>query len=210
MSTMAAKAEQSRIQETRAELIERMERALPDDGVREVIPGIILARSAQMTERIHSVFTPAFCVIAQGSKQVVLGDEQFRYDPGHYLISTVDLPITSHVAEASSEKPYLSFRLNLEPSIVASVAMESEIKLKKGDAGVKAMDVSPIDADLLDAVVRLVRLVDAPNATQVLAPLIIREIIYRLLTGEQGARLGHLMTSGDTRRISKAIGHLRE
>jgi AraC-like DNA-binding protein len=72
------------------------------------------------------------------------------------------------------------------------------------------MDVSPIDADMLDAVVRLARLLDTPDEIKILAPLIIREIVYRLLRGEQGARLGHLMTSGDTRRISKAVGHLRE
>src|SRR6476661_3970674 len=140
MNSKTAKTEEARTQEIRTELIDRMGRVLPDDGIREVIPGIILARSSQMTERIHSVFTPAFCVIAQGSKQVVLGDEIFRYDPGHYLISTVDLPITSHVAEASVEKPYFSFRMNLEPSVVASVAIESGIKIRKGDASVKAMD----------------------------------------------------------------------
>ena len=89
--------------------------------------------------------------------------------------------------------------------------MESGIEPKKGDARMKAMDVSPTDADLLDAVVRLVRLLDTPVERKVLAPLIIREIVYRLLVGGQGARLGHLLASGgDTRRISKAIGHLRE
>ncbi len=187
-----------------------MESAVPEDGVREVMPGIILARSSRLTEHVHSVFTPAFCVIAQGCKEVLLGDEVFRYDSGHYLISTVDLPIVSHVVEASPERPYFSFRLNLEPSVVASVMMEAEIKIKKGDASVKAMDVSPVDATMLDAVVRLVRLLDSPDEIQVLAPLVTREIVYRLLRGAQGARLGHLMTSGDRRRISKAVGHLRE
>jgi AraC-like DNA-binding protein len=150
------------------------------------------------------------CIIAQGSKQVLLNDEVFRYDPGNYLISTVDLPIVSRVVEASPDKPYLSFRLTLDPAMVASVMMESDIRFKKGDASVKAMDVSPIDADMLDAAVRLARLLDRPDEINILAPLIMREMIYRLLRGEQGARLGHLMTSGDTRRISKAIGHLRE
>jgi AraC-like DNA-binding protein len=172
--------------------------------------GITLARSSKLTEHVHSVFTPAFCVIAQGSKQVLLSDEVFRYDPGHYLIATVDLPIVSHVVEASEERPYFSFRLELEPSVVASVMMESGIQIKKGDASIKAMDVSPIGADLLDAVVRLARLLERPDEIQVLAPLIVREIVYRLLRGEQGARLGHLLTSGDSRRISKAVGHLRE
>src|SRR5207244_6350797 len=83
--------------------------------------------------------------------------------------------------------------------------------IKKGDESVKAMDVSSIDATMLDAVVRLARLLETPDEIQVLAPLIIREIVYRLLRGEQGARLSHLLASGgDTRRISKAVEQLRE
>jgi AraC-like DNA-binding protein len=120
------------------------------------------------------------------------------------------LPIVSQVVEATKEQPYLSFRLNLDASLVASAIMESGIEIKNGDASVKAMDVSATGANLLDAVVRLVRLLDTPDEIQALAPLIIREIVYRLLRGEQGARLSHLLASGDTRRISKAIGQLRE
>ena len=199
------------MQSNREELVERMARAIPEDGISEVFSGFFLGRSSKPTEMLHSVFKPAFCVIAQGSKQVLLGEDVFRYDPGHYLISTVDLPIISQVVEASKERPYFSFRLNLDASLVASVMMESGIEIKKSDASVKAMDVSPTDTNLLDAVVRLARLLDTPDEIQVLAPLIIREIVYRLLRGEQGARLSHLLASGgDTRRISKAIGHLRE
>ena len=199
------------MQSNREELVERMTRAIPEDGISEVFPGFFLGRSSKPTEMLHSVFKPAFCVIAQGSKQVLLGEDVFRYDPGHYLISTVDLPIISQVVEASKERPYFSFRLNLDASLVASVMMESGIEFKKGDARVKAMDVSSIDANMLDAVVRLARLLDTPDEIQVLTPLIIREIVYRLLRGEQGARLSHLLASGgDTRRISKAVEQLRE
>jgi AraC-like DNA-binding protein len=211
MNLREAKREKQRVQSNREELVERMARAIPEDGIMEVFPGLFLGRSSQPTENVHSVFKPAFCVIAQGSKQVLLGEELFRYDPGHYLISTVDLPIVSQVVEASKERPYLSFRLNLDAFLVASVMMESGIETKRGDARVKAMDVSSIDANMLDAVVRLARLLDTPDGIQILAPLIIREIVYRLLRGEQGPRLSHLPASGgDTRRISKAIGHLRE
>lgn len=211
MTDSDTRRENQRMQASREELVERIIRATAGDGVIEVFPGLILARSAQMTERAHSVFKPAFCVIAQGSKQVLLGDELFRYDPGHYLISTVDLPIVSHIVEASDEEPYLSCRLNLDTTLVASIMMESNIEIKKDSTSVKAMDVSPIDAHMLDAVVRLTRLLDTPDEIPVLAPLIIREMIYRLLRGEQGARLGHLLAAGgDTRRITRAIGQLRE
>jgi AraC-like DNA-binding protein len=127
------------------------------------------------------------------------------------LIFTVDLPVTFQVEEASKEKPYFGFRLGLDPALVASVVMESDIQIMKGDAITKAMNVSSIDADLFDAVVRLVRLVEMPGQRKVLASLIIKEIIYRLLSGGQGARLSHILAlGGDTRRMSKAIGHLRE
>ena len=203
--------ERQRMQISRTELIKRMTRVVPEDGLLEVFSGVILGRFSKPTERVYSVFSPSFCIIAQGSKQVLLGDEVFPYDPGHYLISTVVLPIVSNVVEASEEKPYLGFQLNLNPTVVASVMMESNIEIKKSNSNVKAMDVSPIDADLLDAALKLVRLLDTPDGIKFLAPLIIREIIYRLLNGEQGGRLSHLLTSeGDTRRISRAVNHLRE
>src|ERR1041384_3084304 len=147
MSYREAKRKANRMQSNRDELVERMARALPADGISEVFSGLFLGRSSQPTERMHSVFKPAFCVIAQGSKQVLLGEEVFRYDPGHYLISTVDLPIVSQVVEASKERPYLSFRLNLDSALVASVMMESGIEMKKNGASVKAMDVSSLNAN---------------------------------------------------------------
>ncbi|HEX5734697.1 MAG TPA: AraC family transcriptional regulator [Blastocatellia bacterium] len=199
------------MQINREEIVERMARAIPEDGSLEVFPGFLISRSSKPTQSVNSVYQPAFCFVAQGSKQVLLGEEMFRYDPGHYLIFTVDLPVVFQVEEASKEQPYLGLRLNLDPSLVASVLMESGVEAKKGDASAKAIDVSPIGTGMLDAVVRLVRLLDTPDRRKFLATLIIREIIYRLLEGGQGARLSHLLASGgDTGRISRAIGRLRE
>jgi AraC-like DNA-binding protein len=211
MNSKVAKREAQRTQSNREELAERIAQALPDDGTLDVSPSFRLARSSRPTEPIHSMYQPAFCVVAQGRKQALLGEEVFRYDPGHYLIYTVDLPLTFQVEEASKEQPYLGFRLNLDSSLVASVMMESGFEPKKGHMSMKAMDVSPMDANLADAVVRLVRLLDTPVDGKVLAPLIIREIVFRLLVGGQGARLSHLLALGaETHRISKAIGFLRE
>src|SRR5262245_59921318 len=211
MNQIAAKREAQRTQSNKEELVERIARALPKDGTLDPFPGFRLARSSRPTAPVHAVYEPAFCFVAQGCKQALLGEELFRYDPGHYLIYTVDLPLVFQVEEASKERPCLGSRLDLDSSLVASVMMESGVEIKKGAASVKAMDVNSMDANMLDAAVRLVRLVDAPTELKVLAPLIIREIIFRLVAKGQGARLGHLLTSGgDTRRISKAIGHLRE
>jgi AraC-like DNA-binding protein len=211
MNRKEADLERRRMQINREELIERMLRAADKDALLEVFPGVYIYHSSKPTECVPSVFKPAFCVIAQGRKSVLLNDESFDYDSGHYLISTLDLPIVSNVVEASREKPYLNLRIDLDPTLVASVMIESGIKVKKSDAAVKAMDVSSLDADLLDAVVKLVRLLDTPEEMKVLAPLIIREIVYRLLKGAQGARLSHLITTeGDTSRVSTAVKKLRE
>jgi AraC-like DNA-binding protein len=211
MNPKEAKREAQRTQSNREELAERIARALPEDGTLDVLTSIRLARSSGPTVPIHSMYQPSFCVVAQGRKQALLGEEVFRYDSGHYLIYTVDLPLTFQVEEASKERPYLGFRLNLDAALVASVRMESGLEPRKGNVSLKAMDVSPMDANLLDAVVRLVRLLDAPDESKVLAPLIIREIVFRLLADGQGERLSHLLTAGkDTQRITKAIGLLRE
>jgi AraC-like DNA-binding protein len=211
MNHREAKREARRMQSNREELVERIARALPEDGSLDLFSGFRLARSSRPTKPIHAVYQPAFCFVAQGRKQALLGEEVFRYDPGHYLIYTVDFPLTFQVAEASKERPYLGFRLDLDPSLVAAVMMESGIEPEKGHARVKAIDVSPIDTELLDAAVRLARLLDAPDERKVLAPLITREIVFRLLAGGQGARLSHLlMAGGGTGHIAKAIGHLRE
>ena len=211
MNEREAKLKNQRAQINREEMVERMTRALPEDGFVEGFPGFYLARLSRTSEPVLFVHEPAFCLVAQGGKRVLLGEEVLRYDPGHYLIFTVDLPVVFQVEEASEELPYLGLRLDLDPNLVASVMMEAGFEIKKGDASVKAMDVSPIDAELLDAVVRLVRLLDRPGEQKILASHIAREIVYRLLMGGQGARLSHLVDSsgGDTRRISRAIGRLR-
>jgi len=211
MNQPEVELDRQRIQIDQAEMIGRIRRAVPEDGLLEAFPGVVLGRFSKPTERVYSVFKPSFCIIAQGSKQMLLGEEAFRYDPGQYLISTVVLPVVANVVEASEERPYLGFQLHLEPAVVASVMMESGIKTKKSDASVKAMNVSPIRVELLDAALKLIRLLDTPDEIEFLAPLIIREIVYRLLRGEQGARLSHLLVStGETRRISIAVDRLRE
>jgi AraC-like DNA-binding protein len=211
MKQGGAKREKQRVQSNSEELVERMEGILPDDGIVEALPGLFLARLSKPTQSLQSIYQPAFCFVVQGSKRALLGEEVFRYDPGHYLIFTVDLPVVFHVDEASEEQPYFGFRLNLDPSLVSTVMMESGIETKKEDANVKAIDVKAIDVDLLNALVRLIRLLDTPDELNVLAPLVIKEIVYRLLTGGQGERLTHLLASaGETLRIAEAIGHLRE
>ena len=194
----------------REELVERITRAIHDDGTAQPLTGLHLNRLSSPTEPVYGVSDPAFCVIAQGSKEVLLGDNRYRYDPSQYLIATVELPTVSQVLEASKERPYLSLRLALDSTLVGSVMVEAGHSAPPGQADVRAIDVSPLDAGLLDAVVRLVRLLESPADARVLLPLLTREISYRLLMGEQGDRLRHLaIVGGYTHRIARAVERLR-
>jgi len=200
-----------RVQADQEELAERIARALPRDGTVEPQPDLHFRRHSTPTDQVHGFYEPAFCVIAQGSKEILLGEKSFRYDPAHYLISTVELPLGGQVVDASPERPYLGFRLVLDPSVVTSVMVESCLVQPRGDDCVKAVDVSPLDANLLDATLRLVRLIDTPSEYRALAPLVVREIVYRLLTGAQGRRLRHLATfGGQAHRMVRAVEKLRE
>lgn len=211
MNRKELELEKRKMQINREELIERMTRIASENSLLELYPGIFIYQATKPSENDIYVLKPAFCVIAQGSKDVLLNDELFHYDSGSYLISTLDLPVKSSVVEASKEKPYLNLRIDLDPAVVASVMIESGVEIKKSGATAKAMDVSPVDADLLDSVVRLVKLLDTPDEMKLFAPPVIREIIYRLSKGRQGERLSHLITAeGDTRRISKAVKQIRE
>jgi len=211
MNDQQAKREADRARANRDELVERISQAIRQDGTIEPLPGLHLNRSSSPSEPCHAVSVPAFCVIAQGSKEVLLGDNRYQYDPMHYLLATVELPIVSQILEASKEQPYLSLRLDLDPTLVGSVMVEAAYPSLQRGAHVKAIDVSPLDANLLDAVVRLVRLLDSPAEAHVLAPLIKREIIYRLLMGEQGSRLRQIaVLGGYTHHIALAIARLRK
>lgn len=200
-----------RMQINHTELIERISRAVPEDGVVQGLEGVFLARASSPLGLVHGVIKPCFCVIAQGSKEFLLGDSHYRYDPDHYLIATLDMPSISHILEATPEQPYLSLRMNLTPSFVESVIEESGQGPLSGSAEVRAMDVSRVDVNLQDAVVRLVRLVDAPAEAPVLLPLIQREIVYRLLMGKQGARLRQLAVQGSYMpHIARAVERIRQ
>ena len=199
------------MQASREELIERIARAVLEDGTVEPLEGLQLRRASSTTEIGHSVSFPALCVVAQGSKEIQLGEDRYRYDPAHYLITTAELPIASQITDASKERPYLRFLLELDPTLVGSVMVEAGHPVAQSHAAVKAIDVSPVDAELLDAVVRCVRLLDSPTDARFLAPLIKREIVYRLLMGEQGGRLRHIAVLGGHRhRMANAIDRLRK
>ena len=195
----------------RDELAERVARTVGEDGAVEVPGGLRLVRASSPTPTAHGVSSPAFCVIAQGSKEVLLGDDLYRYDANHYLITAAALPTATRVTEASGERPYLGVVLGLDPTLVGSVMVEADHPAPGDRAAVRAFDVSPLDEGLLDAVLRLVRLQDSSaEEARFLRPLVTREIVFRLLRGEQGGRLRQISAlGGHAHRIARALERLR-
>jgi AraC-like DNA-binding protein len=194
----------------RHELVERLAHAIRTDGTVNPFPGLRLRRATAPMELGPGVAHPSFCVIAQGTKEILLGEHRYRYDPSHYLIASIELPIASWIIEASPQQPYLGLVLALDPALVGSVLVESGHLAQRTPSTVRAIDVSSLDADLLDAVLRLVRLLDSPADVRFLVPLVTREITYRLLVGEQGPRLRHLaFPGGSPHRMAEAVERLR-
>jgi AraC-like DNA-binding protein len=202
--------EKQQAQASREELVERLTRAICDDGTVEPLAGLRLRRASAPTGLGHGVSFPSLCVIAQGSKELLLGESRYRYNPAQYLISTAALPIASRVVEASPERPYLGIVLKLDSTLVGSVLVEAGHRAPRNATAVTAIDVSPLDTSLLDAVVRLVRLLDSPAEARFLGPLVMREIVYRLMLGAQGGRLHQIaILGGATHRIAEAVERLR-
>lgn len=198
------------MQANREELVERIARASRADGTTQPLPGLHMYRHSVSLEQVYSTVEPSLCLVAQGSKEFLLGESRYRYDPFHYLLVTVDLPYVGQVLEASKERPFLSLRLDLPPTLVGEVMLEADHASSRDHVDVRAISVSPVDGPLLDAMVRVARLMDAPDEAPILLPLITREIIYRLLRGEQGDRLRHLaILGGYSPIIARAIEQLR-
>jgi len=211
LDTAPVDREALRVRANRDELAERIARAIPEDGRVEPLEGLALHRSSVAKEPLHSVSHPSLCVIAQGSKEVHIGERRYQYDPYHYLLVTAELPLVGQILEASPEQPYLSLILTLDAAVVSSVMIEAGHTVPQRHSEVPAVDVSPLSTSLLDALVRLVKFLDNRDEASVLAPLIIREIVYRLLVGEQGARLRHIaVLDGEGHRIAQALKRLHE
>jgi hypothetical protein len=201
----------ARLQAGQQELIERIQRVVRTDGSAEPLPGLFLNRASTPGEPLLSVYDPMFCVIAQGSKEVLLSNERYLYDAANYLIVTANLPVVAHVVEASTTQPYLSLSLKLDPLLVSQVMVEAGHTALPQRASVRALNVSPLEPELLEAVVRLVRLADDPGEARFMAPLITREIIYRLLNGEQCDRLRYIVVqNGHVHHIARAIEQFRK
>lgn len=194
-----------------AQLAGIMGRHARSDGIHpSPIRGVRLIRSSVPTMPMPVVYEPTLCLIAQGRKQVVLGTSAYVYDAAKYLVASVDLPVMGSVIEASGDKPYLCLSLDLDMAELNDVAIRYPMGGDYRDAPSAGISLHETTPELLDAAVRLACLLDTPRDIEALAPLVIREILYRLLTGE-GNDIVRQMARADSRlnQIARAIVWIR-
>jgi AraC-like DNA-binding protein len=194
----------------RRELVQVIDRFAKHDGTHETqIPALRFIRASRLSEPVYSVYEPSLCIVAQGSKVVMLGQESYKYDPSSYLTASVHLPITGQVVEASRETPYLSLQLQFDMNQILDIIQASEHAVRTNREPGRGLVVSQMNDKLDDAVLRLVKLLEAPQDIPVLAPYAIREIIYRVLQNEQNAALEQFALIGShAQRIAKVIERL--
>ena len=174
----------------RLELVKLLERRAGAEGLTEtIIPELKLYRYSEPTEPTSLLMEPAVYVVVQGRKRVTVGERTYMYDQSRYLAVSVDLPAHGGVVVASPEQPYLCMTLSVQPRDLAALIVETGRQAPSDDHDGRAVYVSALQAPLLEAFVRLVRLLDAPQDIPVLAPLVLRELNYRLLASEQFGRL---------------------
>src|ERR1700736_4452105 len=173
------------------------------------IPGLYLSRYSSRTQPGQGVQCPTLAIVAQGSKQLMLGDEVFTYAPGFCLVVSLDLPVSGRVTSASKAKPFLGMHMDLDVKQIPSLRTSGKIgRAKKPDRGVFLSRMTP---ELLDAVLRLLRLLGKPEDSAVLVPLLHREILYRLWRSEQGEQLERMAQSdGHASGVAKAVIWLKD
>lgn len=153
---------------------------------------------------------PSICLIAQGAKRVMIGEDIYVYDAENFLITSVDLPVVGQIIEASNEKPYLALTLKLDLRLVAQMMAENKLSVHRTEPANRGILVTKVSPPLLNAFQRLIELLNEPGNILYLAPLILREIHYRILVGDQGQRLRTIAAAGSrSNQISQAIDWLK-
>lgn len=182
----------------------------PDSVTPSPIPELKLSWFSQPTTGVSLLYEPCLCIVAQGAKEVVLAGEAYPMQTAQFLLVSVDLPVDARVAQATDKLPYLGMQISLDPKVIGELLADGSAVASNGPAQ-RGLAVSDVEPPLLDAVARLVTLLDQPDDIKPLAPLILREITHRLLTSPQGLRLRQMAMAGaPVYRIAQAIRWLRD
>ena len=174
------------------------------------IAGLSLIRFDSCSQPLPAVYDPCLCFVVQGRKRALLADDIYVYDPLHYLVVSVTLPVIGQIITASRERPYLCMRINIDRPMLAELLLQADPSVVAERPAQRGLYIERTEQPLLDALVRLMRLVDQPRDAAVLAPLILREIHYRVLLGGFGQRLRELCRlDSQMQRLARAIELLR-
>lgn len=192
-------------------LVDMIGRHAPDDGTYCcALPGVTLIRASSPTMPMPVIYTPTLCLVAQGTKEARLGETTYRYNAENYLVASVELPVMGSVIEATAERPYLCLQLDFDMTELTELAIRYPSPLTDEQASPSGIMLNKTTPELLDAAVRLASLLDTPQDIAALAPLILREIYYRLLTGPQGDIIRHMAQAGSRlNQIARAIIWIR-
>jgi AraC-like DNA-binding protein len=190
------------------ELRERIARhARPD--LRTAIDGLTLSK-VESSAPDYSLTEPLLVVMAQGGKRLLLGDQTFDYRAGDLFVVTTDLPVSGHFVGASPQTPALGMAVTLHPDAIAPLLLQAP-PVRRTAAGTPAIATGPADPEILDAAARLLRLLDSPSDAPVLAPLIERELVWRLLTGPHGDVIRQIgLADSSLTHVNRAIRWIRD
>ena len=195
-----------------ARLADLLQAHAPYDGTFELrLPGVHVSRASRAHKDFHhAVQQPALCLVAQGAKRVMLGQEVYEYDASRVLVYSVDVPVSAQVTQASLEAPYLGVRIDLDPARITDLtAKVYPLGLPHRGEG-RAICVDQLDAPMIHAVVRLLELASRPDEAELLAPLVLDEILIRLLRSPLGPRVALIgQEEGQLHRVSKAVAWVR-
>jgi AraC-like DNA-binding protein len=211
--TATPKQDDEALADAMGSLVEKMDRWTLAKGNEPITayPALSIYRYQAPTELTSYLQEPSICLIAQGHKRVLLGEDEYFYDQDHYLITSIDLPLVAQILEASREKPYLGLTLKLEKKHIAQMMVDNELSISRTQNESRGLAVSRITLPMVQAFLRLIDLLDHTDDIPALAPLVQKEILYRLLTGEQGQRLRQIsMVGSHSHQIARAINWLKE
>lgn len=195
---------------TLSDLARLIERHWFVHGRETPIPGLLITRAEEPTRIIRSVYRPSFCLVVQGAKTSMLGPTPYHYAAGQCLLASVDLPVTSRIVRASAAEPYLALSLAIEPAMVAEL-LAGQAAMPGAPSAFAALSTGDHDPALRDPLKRLLDLLDMPADQAVLAPLIRREIVWRLLGGALGPSLRQMGLAGThAARVGRATAHIRD
>lgn len=174
------------------------------------IPSLALSRRIEPTEPTSYMYEPCICMVAQGAKRVLLGDDAYVYDSNHFLITSLDLPTITQVTKATPRKPYLGLVFRLDRHEISRLMADSNLPPPREHQSGRGMAIGEVTLSLLTAFQRLIDLLDEPSDIPILAPIIQQEIYYRLLVSDQGARLRQIVSAGSQgHQIARAIDWLK-